>query len=87
MKPICLFSFFVLINLTFITSAYIITKSNVGGNEKSTIYNSIEEFITENPDVKLIPMEMHSNALNISRSYVLGARQTGIIRKINQKNN
>lgn len=67
---------FVLVNIA-IASAYIITKSNIGNMEISTIYNSIEDFQMKNPDIKIIEMETHDNPLNASRSYTLGSRQTG----------
>lgn len=52
--------------------------SNVGGVDMPTVYNSIEDFKTKNPDSELIPMKTHFSSLDDSRSYSLGKRQTGL---------
>lgn len=43
----------------------------------STVYNSLEEFKAINPDAKIIKMTAQDHAVDGSRSYALGARQTG----------
>lgn len=47
------------------------------GHVVSKIYNSIEEFKAKHPDVKTIKMTAEDHELDGSRSYSLGARQTG----------
>jgi len=43
------------------------------------VFNSIEDFKAKNPEVKLIELEAVDHDLTDSRSYTLGARQTGDI--------
>lgn len=43
----------------------------------SKVYNSIDEFKAKNPGVKLIKMDVFDHELDGSRTYSLGARQTG----------
>ena len=77
MKSFNISTTFILLNIIFIVSAHVITSINIDGDEKSVIYDSIDEFKWKNPDVELIPMDIVGNSLDVSRSYTLGARQTG----------
>lgn len=72
----------IIVNIV-VTSAYVVTKSKIDGVEIATIYNSIEEFKIKNPDKKLLPMKVHTNSLDDSRTYSLGKRQTGLNENFN----
>ena len=76
----------IIVNIVVVASAYVVTKSNVGGVEMATIYNSIEEFKIKNPDIKLLPMRVHTSTLDDSRTYSLGKRQTGLNEILIKKN-
>lgn len=71
---------FVIISIGAISNAYTVMKSVINGNEIQTIYSNINDFIEKNPGTKVIAMDVHSNNLNLSRSYSLGSRQTGMKR-------
>ena len=73
-----LLKIYVFIAIGALSSAYIISKSVINGNDIQTIYSSINDFIDKNPDIKVIPMKAeNSNNLNLSRSYSIGSRQIG----------
>lgn len=69
-----------LFSALFFVSAVTLTASEF----VSTVYNSIEEFKAINPDAKIIQMTAQDHAVDGSRSYSLGSRQTG--RKKNKNN-
>lgn len=48
----------------------------------TTTYRSIAEFRAMNPNVQLIQMDTYVDAVKDSRSYTLGARQTGEISQV-----
>lgn len=62
-----------LFSALFFVSAVTLTASEF----VSTVYNSIEEFKAINPDAKIIQMTAQDHAVDGSRSYALGSRQTG----------
>ena len=42
-----------------------------------TVYNSLEQFKTDNPDANIIELDAYDHQVDDSRSYSVGARQTG----------
>lgn len=62
-----------LFSALFFVAAVTLTASEI----VRTVYNSIGEFKAINPDAKIIQMTAQDHAVDGSRSYALGARQTG----------
>lgn len=57
--------------------ALLVFASSSSGNAITKVYNSIEEFTVQHPDVKLIKLTAEDFEVDGTRSYSLGSRQTG----------
>lgn len=42
-----------------------------------TVHNSLEQFKADNPDANIIELDAYDHQVDDSRSYSVGARQTG----------
>lgn len=62
--------------LFFVLAVFVATSSS-SGDIGVTVYNSIEEYKTLNPNGRLIEMQAYDHEIDASRSYSVGARQTG----------
>lgn len=70
MKPLSVFIKFLFVTLT-------VAAPNFGDFGGVSIFRSIDEFIQENPGSQVTPLEIKDDSLTVTRSYTLGARQSG----------
>lgn len=63
----------------FLVFAGMLFASTAANSKVITVYKNIEEFTVLHPDVKLVQLIAEDHEVDGSRSYSLGARQTGKI--------